>query len=387
MKLCDNFSRLGENYLFAETVRRKREFLKREPNADLIDLGIGDVALPIGKSIASAMKRAVGELEKKKTFRGYSPTEGYAFLRNAVAESYMTRGISVSPDEVFVSDGAKGDIVAFTELFGAEKVLICDPSYPAYADAAVLCGKTPIFIRGNEENGFLPLPDGLCGEYIIVLCSPGNPTGAVYSKEALSAWVDYALVSGSVILFDAAYRDFVTDGSPISVFEIDGAEKCAVEICSFSKGAGFTGIRCGWSVVPKSLDGGRIRSAFVRKLSSEKNGVSYISQRGAEAALLPKGREECRENVLAYLKNAENIGRVFSEKNLTFFGGVNSPYLWLRLPDNSSVRFFERLLRGAHIVGTPGVGFGASGEGYFRFSALALPTDVSDALFRLRVFL
>ena len=391
MKINENFKRLPENYLFNETARRKAEFLKREPKAEIIDLGIGDVRLPLGKTVVSAMKRAAAEEEHIKTFKGYPPTRGFPFLLKAISALYMSNGIPISEDEIFVSDGAKSDIVNFIGLFSSSKVLICEPAYSAYAEIAVLSGKTPVYIKGTEENGFLPLPDEKTGEnLIIILCSPGNPTGETYSKEDLEKWVKFALATSSVIIFDAAYRDFITEEKPFSIFEISGAEKCAVEICSFSKGAGFTGIRCGWSVVPSALrcDGENVNAAFLRKLSAEKNGVSYISQRGAEAALLPKGREESMRNISEYLHNAAVLGRVFAEKKLKFYGGVNSPYLWLCLPEKTtSENFFSRLLYGAHIVGTPGAGFGPSGEGYFRLSSLALPRDINTAVFRLRVFL
>ena len=391
MKINENFAGLPENYLFSETARKKREFLKREPGAEIIDLGIGDVRLPIAKTVVAAMKRAAAEEEHIKTFRGYPPTAGYPFLRKAVSALYQKNGISVSEDEIFISDGAKSNIVDFIGLFSASRVLISDPSYPAYAEIAVLSGKTPVYIKGTAENGFLPLPDENTGEnLIIILCSPGNPTGETYSREDLEKWVKFALATSSVIIFDAAYRDYVTEEKPFSVFEIKGAEKCAVEICSFSKGAGFTGIRCGWSVVPKALsfENTDVRTAFLRKLSAEKNGVSYISQRGAEAALLPKGREESARNISEYLHNAAVLGSVFKEKGYTYFGGVNSPYLWLRLPEKTtSESFFAKLLYGAYIVGTPGAGFGPSGEGYFRFSSLALPRDINTAAFRLRAFL
>ncbi len=385
--LNENFNRLESNYLFSEISRRVEEFKEKNPSARVISLGIGDVSLPISPFVASEMSRASLELATKDGFMGYGDTSGLKSLRTAISERYKARNIDILWDEVFISDGAKSDLGNIFDVLGDNEILICDPVYPVYCDSSIISGRKVRFINTTESNGFLPSPEGLENlPFVIFLCSPNNPTGAVFSRELLEKWVLFALSSGSLIIFDAAYESFIFNASlPKSVFEIDGARECAIEICSFSKSAGFTGIRCGWTVIPS---GSPLHALWKRRQSTKFNGASYISQRGALAALSPKGCEESVKNIEQYMNNAKKIARFLKKKKIFFVGGENAPYLWFKIPPKvSSWQFFDLLLNEAAVVGTPGVGFGKQGEGFFRFSSFAKSDDVDEALERLDEFL
>lgn len=376
MKLNENFFNLREDYLFAGVAKRVEQYQGENPGKKLIRLGIGDVTLPLAPAVVAAMQAAVAQMGCKATFRGYGPVQGYAFLREAIAGDYAARGIALEPDDLFISDGAKSDLGNILELFAPDNtVLLPNPVYPAYADANIMAGRRLIYSDANAENGFLPLPNSAVTADIIYLCSPNNPTGAVYSREQLGEWVAYALARGAVILFDAAYEAFVHgEALPRSIYEVEGARQCAIEFCSFSKTAGFTGTRCGYTVVPRELTlrGTTLQELWLRRQSTKFNGVPYMVQRGAEAVYSAAGRRQVRANIESYRENAVIIADALRALGLWFTGGENSPYLWLKCPDGlNSWAFFDRLLNECGVVGTPGSGFGTNGEGYFRLSAFA----------------
>lgn len=373
IKLNDNYTNLNKNYLFSEIARRVTAYTVAHPDKNIIRLGIGDVTLPLPKCVTQAMHAAVDEMGRQETFRGYAPEAGYPFIRQMISDYYARRKVVVAPDEIYVGDGAKSDIGNITDIFGNNPVLIPDPVYPVYVDSNIMCGREVKYISANESNGFLPPPpieDDRA--YVIYMCSPNNPTGAVYNAVQLKEWVNYALKTGSLIIFDSAYEAFVSGGEPRSIFEIDGARGCAVEICSLSKTAGFTGTRLGWTIIPRELekDGIKIGQMWDRRQSTKFNGVPYVIQRAGEAALSEQGVKECRSNIEYYMTNASMIAKVLKDKNIWFTGGVSSPYIWLKCPDGmGSWEFFDYLLSGPGIVGTPGAGFGKQGEGYFRLTA------------------
>jgi LL-diaminopimelate aminotransferase len=319
------------------------------------------------------------------TFKGYGEEQGYGFLREAVAGYYKNKGVGLQPDEIFISDGAKSDLGNILDIFGTDNtVLIPDPVYPVYVDTNVMAGRNVIFAAGGEGNGFLPMPDSKVKADVIYLCSPNNPTGAVYDKRQLKAWVDYAIKNNAVILFDSAYEAFITDKNlPSSIYQIAGARECAIEFCSFSKTAGFTGTRCGYTVVPSTLTAGgtALNKLWLRRQTTKFNGVPYIIQRGAEAVFSSDGMRQCRESIAYYLKNAEIIANALKELGVWFTGGGNSPYIWLKVPQNiTSWDFFDRLLKTVGVVGTPGSGFGLRGEGFFRFTAFGNRETVKKAM-------
>lgn len=389
INLNENFNKLKKNYLFAEISKRTEEYKAQNPGADIIKLGIGDVTLPLSDCVLNAMHRAVDEMGDANTFRGYGPYEGYEFLRTAISKSYLKFGINIQPDEVYVSDGAKSDTANILEIFSPDgNVLIPNPTYPVYVDSSVLSGRNICYIDATESNNFLPLPDYSVKASIVYLCSPNNPTGAVYNKQQLKKWVDYALENRAIILFDAAYEAFIEDPDlPHSIFEIEGAKNCAIEICSFSKGAGFTGIRCGYVTIPNSLkvDGKNIGDMWLRRQSIKFNGTSYITQRGAEAALSKEGAEQNLKNIRYYKENAKMLSDTLKSLNIWHIGGKNSPYIWLKCPNNmDSWKFFDILLNEANIVGTPGSGFGSNGEGFFRLSSFGKKEDVRKAIERIK---
>ena len=389
VKINENYKNLKESYLFSEIAKRVKNYTENNPDAKIIRLGIGDVTLPLSPAVISAMQKAVGEMGQKETFRGYAPEYGYDFLREAIAKYYEKFGVKLSPDEIFVSDGAKSDCGNITDIFGDNPVLIPDPVYPVYMDSNVMSGRKVTFLSANEENDFLPLPPSTEESYIVYLCSPNNPTGAVYGREKLKEWVDFAVKTGSVIIFDAAYEAFISEDYPHSIYEIEDAKKCVIEICSLSKTAGFTGTRCAWSVFPKELEAGGVRlgKLWERRQATKFNGVPYIVQRGAEAALSEQGQKESAEMISYYMGNAAVIAEVLTEKNIKFYGGKNSPYLWLKCPDGiDSWAFFDKLLSEAQIVGTPGAGFGQQGEGYFRLTSFGSREATVEAAERLRKF-
>ncbi|MBC8530484.1 LL-diaminopimelate aminotransferase [Gehongia tenuis] len=386
-----NYLELKDSYLFAEVESRVAKYTAEHPGADVIRLGIGDVTRPLTPAVTAALHRAVDEMGEADTFRGYGPYAGYAFLREAIRGHYGKRNVALGLNEIFVSDGAKSDLGNILDIFGADiSVLIPDPVYPVYVDTNVMAGRKIGFLQATEQNGFLPLPDPAVHGDIIYLCSPGNPTGAVYDRAGLAAWVDYANREGAVILFDAAYEAFVTGDLPRSIYEIPGTETCAIEFGSFSKTAGFTGTRCGYTVVPEALvrDGESLGALWLRRQSTKFNGTPYIVQRAAEAVYSEAGFAEAMANIAVYRENARVIADALTAAGVWFTGGENSPYIWLKCPGGmDSWTFFDRLLSKAQVVGTPGEGFGQNGEGFFRLTAFASPENTRRAARRLQDFL
>lgn len=374
-----------ENYLFSEVARRVAAAKNRQPHKKTISLGIGDVTLPLPSCAVRAAVVAAEEMGREASFRGYGPESGYMFLKTAVSEHYGRQGVSISPDEIYITDGAKSTLGSIGDIIGNEKLLVPAPTYPVMPDSWLMSGREAVFLPGNRENGFLPTPPEDGGRYVIYLCSPGNPTGAAYTAEGLEKWVNFALSTGSLIVFDAAYSAFSGDGIPRSVFSVKNASECAVEVGSLSKNAGFTGMRCGWLTIPESLSD--IASAWKRRQATRFNGVPYIVQRAAEAALTPEGERECRSLVSYYLGNAAILAKPLKKHGIFFTGGENSPYLFARCPENAgSWDFFEHLLDTAGIVCTPGSGFGDCGEGWFRLSAFGKRKTVTEAAERLDRF-
>lgn len=378
-KLNEHYQDLKESYLFAEIAHRVTAYEAEHPDAKIIRLGIGDVTLPLGDLAIKGLHEGVDAMASAETFKGYGPEQGYAFLRDAISAYYARNGISVDAADIFISDGAKSDTGNISELFDNDNViLIPDPVYPVYVDSNIMNGKKVTYLSGNAENNFLPMPDPSVHADIIYLCSPNNPTGAVYNKEQLKEWVDYALNNHAVILFDSAYEAFISDPElPRSIYAIEGAKKCAIEFCSLSKTAGFTGTRCGYTVVPRELvftaSNGQemsLHAMWNRRQSTKFNGTSYIIQKGAAAVFTEEGMAQCRENIAYYQENARIIADTLTRRNIRFFGGVHSPYIWFECPDGmESWEFFDYLLNNAQVVGTPGAGFGENGKNYFRLTS------------------
>ncbi len=390
IKLNDNFGRIKESYLFSDIAKKVSAYQKENPDKEIIRLGIGDVTLPLTSCVTSAMRKAVEEQSVKGSFRGYAPEYGYDFIRQAVADYYVRKGVTLSADEVYVGDGAKSDLGNITDILGDNEILIPSPVYPVYVDSNLMCGRRITFINATAENGFLPKPPEGSTAYVIYLCSPNNPTGAVYSHKGLSEWIDYALRTGSLILFDSAYESYVSGDYPRSVYEIEGARECAIEINSLSKRAGFTGTRCGWTIVPRELESNGIKlgKLWARRQATKFNGVPYVVQRGAEASLSAEGEAECRELIGYYMKNAEIIASALESRGVWFTGGKNSPYIWMKCPNGmGSWDFFDYLLKEIQVVGTPGEGFGAAGEGYFRLTAFGDRAKTIEAAERLKKLL
>ncbi len=388
MNLNTNYKNLQQSYLFSTIGKKVADFQKTNPALPIIKLGIGDVTRPLCPAVVNAMKKACDEMGKAESFRGYGPEQGYGFLKEAILNYYKEKGVSLELDEIFVSDGAKSDVGNILDLFDKDNtVLVPDPVYPVYVDTNIMDGRNIVYMNANEENGFLPMPDEAVKAGLIYLCSPNNPTGAVYTKEQLKAWVDYAIENHAVILFDAAYEAFVQDSSlPRSIFEIEGAKKCAIEFCSFSKTAGFTGTRCGYTVVPLELesDGLSLNKMWLRRQTTKFNGVNYIVQRGAEAVFSPEGRKQIQENIDGYMENAKVIVATMKKLGIFYTGGENSPYIWLKCPEGmKSWDFFDYLLTKLSINGTPGAGFGKNGEGFFRLTAFGDPEQTKEAMRRL----
>lgn len=391
IKINDNYKNLKPSYLFSDIGKRVRAFTSNNPDADIIRLGIGDVTLPLPECAVKAMERASGEMGNAETFRGYPPEYGYDFLREAIAERYKTFGVSLKVNEIFVSDGAKSDVGNITDILGNTPVCIPDPVYPVYYDSNLMEGREIVLVKGNTGNSFLPTPEGLEKRaFVIYLCSPNNPTGAAYDKAGLKEWVDFAYDTGSLIVFDAAYEAFIDGGDyPHSIYEIEKAGDVAVEICSFSKFAGFTGTRCAWCVFPEELKCNGISLNFLwsRRQATKFNGVSYIVQRGAEASLTGEGIKQCMENIAYYRRNAKIIADCLEKAGIWFTGGKHSPYLWLKCPgDMGSWEFFDLLLEKAFIVGTPGEGFGECGRGFFRLTSFGSYENTRKAAERLERF-
>lgn len=399
----NNYLKLQGSYLFSTVAKRVAAFKESNPGKKVISLGIGDVSKPLVPAVIAAMHKAVDEMGKAGTFRGYGPEQGYSFLREAILKGdYLSRGINLSADEIFVSDGAKSDVANFQELFSPEsKVALQNPVYPVYLDTNVMAGRTGAFENGRyggivylpcvEENNFAPeLPKEHAD--IVYLCSPNNPTGSALTRAELKKWVDWALAHNSVILFDSAYEAFISDENvPHSIYEVEGAEKVAVEFRSFSKTAGFTGTRCAHTVVPKALQisdgrGGKasLNALWLRRQTTKFNGVPYIVQRGAEAVYSPEGFNQTREVIAGYKENARVILDALRSAGITAYGGQNAPYVWLKTPAGlDSWSFFDKLLTEACVVGTPGVGFGSCGEGYFRLTAFNTPELTREAAARV----
>ena len=406
IKINENFLKLQAGYLFPEIGRRKRTFQEANPDAEIISMGIGDVTQPLAPAVIEAMKKAVDEMGRTETFRGYDDSGvGYEFLRQAIKENdFKSRGVDINVDEIFVSDGAKCDTGNMQEVFGLDNVVaVSDPVYPVYVDTNVMAGRTGgpagqgrydriCYMPCTKENGFVPdLPKEKVD--LIYLCFPNNPTGAVATKEQLKKWVDYARENKAIILFDAAYEAFISEADiPHSIYEIDGAKEAAIEFRSFSKAAGFTGVRCAFTVIPKQLkaytnDGRTVEVAPIwkRRHCTKFNGVSYVTQAGAAAVYSPQGKEQNQQIIDIYMANAKLIRETLSRIGYTVYGGVNAPYIWLKTPNGvSSWEFFDTLLSKAHVVGTPGAGFGSAGEGYFRLTAFATPDNVKEALERFQ---
>lgn len=389
MRVNEHYKDLQESYLFSTIAHKVAAWQEQHPDADVIRLGIGDVTRPLCPAAVAAMQAAAGEMGQAETFRGYGPEQGYDFLRAAVKDYYGSRGIPLAAEEIFISDGAKSDVGNILDLFDRDNtVLVPDPVYPVYVDTNLMAGRTIRYLDATEENGFLPLPDPAEKADLLYLCSPNNPTGAVYTREQLAQWVEYANRRGAVILFDAAYEAFVADPSlPRSIFEIEGARTCAVEFCSLSKTAGFTGTRCGYTVVPRELERGglSLNRMWLRRQTTKFNGVSYIVQRGAAAVFTPEGQRQIGEDIAYYRENARVIAGALRDKGVWFTGGENSPYIWLKCPDGmDSWSFFDALLEQAHVVGTPGAGFGKNGERFFRLTAFGSREKTGEAVERLR---
>lgn len=386
MKTNTNYQNIADSYLFSTVAKKVNEFAAKYPDKKIIKLGIGDVTLPLCKEVVKALKNASEEMGIKESFHGYGPEQGYEFLKTKLQKYYETHGVNLDNDEIFISDGAKSDLGNILDLFAVDNtVLVPDPVYPVYVDTNIMEGRKVVYIDANADNNFLPLPDKSIKADIIYICSPNNPTGAVYNKEQLKTWVDYAKENKSVILFDAAYECFITDEElPRSIFEIEGAKSCAIEFCSFSKMAGFTGTRCGWTVVPKELENGLLNKMWLRRQTTKFNGVPYIVQRGAEAVFSEVGQKEIQENLNYYKENAKIISDVLKKHNIWHIGGQHSPYIWLKCPNNmKSWEFFDYLLENIQVVGTPGSGFGRNGEGYFRLTSFGSRENTKEAVERM----
>lgn len=387
-----NFNNIENNYLFAEVGKRAAEYSKKHPDKKVLKLGIGDVTLPLVPAVIGALHEAVDEMSKQETFKGYGPYEGYDFLREAILNYYKSFGVKLNLSEIFVSDGAKSDLGNILDIFAKENtILVPDPVYPVYVDTNLMAGRKIIYADATEKNGFLPMPDYSVNADVIYICSPNNPTGAAYTKAQLSEWVKYANAKNAVILYDSAYECFVKDVSLArSIFEIDGAETCAIEFCSLSKIAGFTGTRCGYTVIPQALekDGFSANKAWLRRQSTKFNGVPYIVQKGAAAVFTQEGMQQIQENLSYYKRNAKLIAECMDECGIWYTGGKNSPYIWLKCPNGmKSWEFFDYLLENAQVVGTPGAGFGKNGEGYFRLTAFGSEAVTKEAVSRIKKLL
>ncbi len=397
----DNFQKLPGSYLFSNIAKKVAAYQQANPDKELIRLGIGDVTQPLAPAIIEALHKAVDEMGNAETFHGYAPDLGYEFLRNTIAKNdYADRGCDIAPDEIFVSDGAKCDSANIQELFAADtKIAVCDPVYPVYVDSNVMAGRTGVYDTDTEtwsnviympciqENGFVPefpkeTPD------VIYLCLPNNPTGTTITKAQLQEWVDYANKVGAIIIYDGAYEAYISETDVAhTIYECEGARTCAIEIKSFSKNAGFTGVRLGYTVVPKDLERGGValHGMWARRHGTKFNGAPYIIQRAGEAVYSEAGKAQLKEQVAYYMKNAATIKNGLQEAGFTVFGGVNAPYIWLKTPDKmTSWDFFDYLLENANVVGTPGSGFGPSGEGYFRLTAFGSYENTVAALERIK---
>ncbi|MBE6889266.1 MAG: LL-diaminopimelate aminotransferase [Ruminococcaceae bacterium] len=394
-KLNENFFNLKKNYLFIDIAKRIKAYTAAHPDAKLIRMGIGDVTQPLAPVVVEAMEKACREMGVKETFRGYEDSgAGYDFLRDAVSDYYKSFGADVPAAEIHISDGAKSDCGNIIDIFGeGNVVLVTDPAYPVYVDSNVMSGNSVLYADSNEENGFAAMPPKDIKADLIYLCSPNNPTGSVYTKTQLKEWVDYALSNNAIIIFDAAYEAFITDPDlPRSIYQIEGAKKCAIEICSLSKTAGFTGTRCGYTVVPEDIiqknskgEDVKIADLWNRRQGSKFNGVSYPVQRGAEAVFTTEGQKQTKATIAYYQENARMIAKTCDELGISYTGGINSPYIWLKCPKGmGSWDFFDYLLNEIQVVGTPGAGFGKNGDGWFRLTAFGTHEATAEAMERLK---
>lgn len=388
-KINHYFDNLVPSYLFADIAKRVATFTSENPDKPLIKMGIGDVTLPLAPVVIDAMKAGCDELGVKETFKGYPDYEGYLFARQAVADYYKSFGVDVDASEILINDGAKSDAGNITDIFSKDNVvLVSDPVYPVYVDSNIMSGRKIIYADATIENGFCPMPPVGTHSDLIFLCSPNNPTGAVFTTEQLKAWVDYAISENAVIFYDAAYEAFITEPDiPRSIFAIPGARKCAIELCSLSKTAGFTGVRCGYTVIPKELviDGENIYKLWYRRQSTKFNGVSYPVQCGLAAVFSEEGRKQIKENISYYQENARIIADTMDELGITYTGGKNSPYIWFRCPGNmDSWSFFDKMLNEIYVVGTPGAGFGKNGDGWLRLTSFSTHENTIEAMRRFK---
>ncbi len=389
IELNRHYAELEESYLFAGIAQKVAAYEAAHPGARILRLGIGDVSLPLPEAVIAALHEGVDAQARAETFQGYLPECGAPFLREAIARQYAERGVSLDAGEVFVSSGASDELGDILDLFDASSAaLVVEPAYPAYVDANVIAGRRIVRLESGKDDGFAPWPDPAADADLIYLCSPGNPTGAHFTRDKLKAWVEFANARGAIILFDAAYEAFISDADvPHSIFEVEGARTCAIEICSLSKTAGFTGTRLGYTVIPSALERGGMRLAdmWVRNRTTKTNGVSFVIQRGAAAVFTPEGRRQAERNIEVYKGNARVIREALDAVGVWYCGGVNAPYVWMECPRGlGSWEFFDYLLENAQVVGTPGVGFGPCGEGYFRLSSFGSPEDTAEAMRRLR---
>lgn len=384
-----NYANLNDSYLFFRIAQKTKKYLQENPDKKLLRLGIGDVSLPLCEEVISALHRGVSDQAEKISFHGYMPECGAPFLREVITNHYKNFGVKLDAEEVFVSSGASDELGDILDLFDRESsALVIEPAYPAYVDANVMAGRKIIHLSSDKENGFLPTPDENVKADILYICSPNNPTGVVFNREQLKKWVDFANENGSIILFDAAYEAYIEDEDlPHSIFEIDGAKTCAIEICSLSKTAGFTGTRLGYTVIPKILERQNMNfnEMWVRNRTTKTNGVSYIIQKGGAAVFTTEGQRQIKRNIAVYKNNAKMIMQAFDELGIWYTGGKNAPYVWFKCPYNmGSWEFFDYLLKQIQVVGTPGEGFGKCGEGYFRFSTFGSSDDTEEAAKRLK---
>ena len=390
MKINKNYQNIEETYLFSEVAERVRKYMEQDHGASLIKMGIGDVTRPLCNSAVEALHKAADEMGTAAGFHGYGPEQGYGFLRDAIADYYQREsGVKLFSDEIFVSDGAKSDLGNILDIFDQDNVVVVtDPVYPVYVDTNVMAGRKIIKLSASSDNGFLPMPFPGLEADIIYLCSPNNPTGAAYDRTRLQKWVDYANQHGSVILFDAAYESFISDPDvPRSIYELEGARSCAIEFCSLSKTAGFTGLRCGYTIVPGGFvrEGVQLRKMWLRRQTTKFNGVAYPVQKAAAACLKDQGYAELLENIRYYKENAKTIADTFTELKWPFTGGKNSPYIWVKCPhEMKSWAFFDELLSKANVICTPGSGFGECGEGYVRFTSFNTHDNTIEAMRRIK---
>ena len=395
MKINENYLNLKDSYLFATVGRKTAAYKAAHPEKDVIRLSIGDVTRPLAPAVIEAMHKAVDDMSRAETFHGYGPDQycyGYDVLIDSIKGSYERKGVTLSSSEVFISDGAKSDCGNILDIFSEDNVvLVPDPVYPVYLDTNIMAGRKVIFADATEENGFLPMPDESVRADIIYICSPNNPTGAAYTIEQLKKWVAYAKKMDAVILYDAAYEYFVDDTVHArSIYQVEGAKECAIELCSYSKTAGFTGVRCGYTIVPEALirGGHSLNRLWARRQSTKFNGVSYITQMGAAAVFTEEGERQIRENIDYYRRNAKTIADCLDELGIWYTGGKHSPYIWLKCPDGmDSWTFFDYLLENANVVGTPGSGFGKNGEGFFRLTAFGTHENTERACARIKALL